>query len=121
MNALNIRTAADFRAFLYVLLPVISTLLVGNGVLTDDKASLWSALVTAVLGPVVAAIAARTVSLFRTAFYAVLAASQALAVGYGIASEAAFTHWMPLVVAVIGLTAGGVSAANTNTSPALPE
>lgn len=117
MNALNIRTWADFRAFLYVLLPVVSTLLVGYGVLNDTTSQLWGALVTAVLGPVVAAFNARTVSAVRTAFYAVLGAGQALLIGYNLATQTVFDHWMPLVVAVIGLTAGGVAAANTDTSP----
>lgn len=118
MNLFNIRSAADVRAFAYVLLPVISTLLVGQGVVNDNQANLWAGLVTAVLGPVIAAFCARTVSAFRTAFYAVLAAGQLLVVGYGLATDAAFDTWMPLVVAVVGLSAGGVAAANTDTTPA---
>lgn len=118
MSIFNIRSWADVRAFAYVLLPVVSTLLVGQGVLTADKAALWAALVTAVLGPVVAAILARTVSTFRTAFYVVLGAGQALVIGYNLASQSAFDHWLPLVVAVIGLSSGGVAAANTDTTPA---
>lgn len=120
MNVLNIRSWADVRAFLYVLLPVVSALLVGHGVFTSVQANLWTGLATAVLGPVVAAFFARTVSTFRTAFYAVLAAVQGLVIyGYGIASEADFSSWMPLVVAIVGLTAGGVAAANTDTTNSL--
>lgn len=118
MNLFNIRSWADARAFLYVLLPVISTLLVGDGVLTNDTATLWTALVTAVLGPVIAAFNAHSVSAFRTAFYALLGAGQALAIGYNLATQSLFDHWLPLVVAVIGFSAGGVSAANTDTTPA---
>lgn len=118
MNIFNIRSAADFRAFLYVLLPVVSTLLVGYGVVSDSLAQLWAGLITAVLGPVVAAIMARSVSAARTAFYLVFAAVQALVVGYGLANDAQFATWMPLVVAVVGLSAGGVAAANTDTTPA---
>jgi CHASE2 domain-containing sensor protein len=118
MSIFNIRSAADFRAFLYVLLPVVSTLLVGYGVVTDNQVQLWGALVTAVLGPVVAAFNAKSVSAFRTAFYTVLGAGQALVVGYGLATDAQFATWMPLVVAFIGLSAGGVAAANTDTTPA---
>lgn len=114
----NIRTLADFRALLYTLLPIVSTLLVGYGVLTDGKAQLWSALAVAVLGPVVAAVNARTVSTFRTAFYTVGAAAQAIVVGYGIANDAQFATWMPLVVALVGAATGGVAVANTDTSPA---
>lgn len=113
----NIRTAADVRALLYTLLPILSTLLVGYGVVTDDKAQLWAGLVTAVLGPVIAAFNAKSVSAFRTAFYSVLGAAQAVVVGYGIATDAQFTTWMPLVVALVGSAAGGVAAANTDTTP----
>lgn len=116
MSIFNIRSWADFRAFLYVLLPVVSTLLVGYGVVTDNQAQLWAALVTAVLGPVVAAFNAKNVSAARTAIYAVLAAGQAVVVGYGLATDAQFATWMPLVVALVGAAAGGVAAANTDTT-----
>lgn len=118
MNALNIRTWADARAFAYVLLPVIATLLVSQGLVAADKIGLWVGLASAILGPVIAFLNARSVSLFRAAFYAVLGAAQAVIIGYGLASQALFDQWTPLVVAVIGLTAGGVAAANTDTSPA---
>lgn len=114
----NIRSWADVRAALYTLLPIVSTLLVGYGVLTTDKAQLWGALVTAVLGPVIAAFNARTVSTIRTAFYSLLSAVQALVVGYGLTTNAAIDYWMPLVVAIVGAAAGGVAVANTDTTPA---
>jgi CHASE2 domain-containing sensor protein len=113
----NIHSWADVRAALYTLLPIVSTLLVGYGVFTADKAQLWAALVTAVLGPVIAAVQARTVSMIRTAFYGVLGAGQAIAVGYGLATDAQFSTWLPLVVALVGSAAGGVAVANTDTTP----
>lgn len=117
----NIRTAADVRAALYALLPIVATMLVGYGVLTDGQAQLWAGLITAVLGPVIAAFNARTVSTFRTAFYTVLGAGQAIVVGYGLANDAQFETWMPLVVALVGSAAGSVAVANTNTSGPLPK
>lgn len=114
----NIRSWADVRAALYALLPIISTLLVGYGVFTADKAQLWVALVTVILGPVIAAFNARTVSTIRTAFYALLTAAQALVVGYGLTTNAAIDYWMPLVVALVGGAAGSVAVANTDTTPA---
>lgn len=114
----NIRTAADVRAALYALLPILGTLLVGYGVFTDGQWQLWAGLVAAVLGPVVAAVKARTVSTFRTGFYAVLAAVQAIVVGYGLTTDVVFETWMPLVVALVGAAAGSVAVANTDTSPA---
>lgn len=118
MNAFAIRSAADLRAFLYVLWPVISGLLVTNGALSDNQASLWGGLVLAVLGPVIAAVYARDLSTFRTAFYAVLAAGQAIVIGYGIATDEQIGLWLPLISAIVGVSTGGVAAANTDTSTA---
>lgn len=114
----NIKSWADVRAALYTLLPIVSTLLVGYGVLNDAKAQLWAALVTAVLGPVIAAVQAHDVSNVRTAIYALLGTGQALVVGYGLTSDAAFAHWLPLVVALVGTAAGSLAVANTDTTPA---
>lgn len=114
----NIRTAADLRAALYALLPIVSTLLVTYGVLDEAKAALWAGVATAVLGPVIAAVQARTVSSFRAAFYALGAAVQAVVVGYGLVTDAQVGVWMPLVTALVGATAGGVAVANTDTTPA---
>mgnify|MGYP001547294109 CR=1 FL=1 len=112
----NIKSWADVRALLYVVLPITATLLVSHGVFTDNQANLWSALVVAILGPVIAAFSAKSVSTFRTAFYALLGAVQSLVVGYGLTNPASLNEWMPLVVALVGASAGGVAAANTNTT-----
>ncbi|WP_367582271.1 hypothetical protein [Tsukamurella tyrosinosolvens] len=114
----NIKTFADLRAALYALLPIVSTLLVTYGVLDETKAALWAGVATAVLGPVIAAVQARTVSSFRTAFYALAAAVQAVVVGYGIVTDAQIGVWMPLVTALVGAAAGSVAVANTDTTPA---
>lgn len=116
----NIRTAADIRAALYALLPIVSTLLVTYGVVDEAKAALWAGVVTAILGPVIAAVQARTVSSFRTAFYGLAAAVQAVVVGYGLVTDAQIGVWMPLVTALVGAAAGGVAVANVDTSPASP-
>lgn len=113
----GIKSWADVRAALYTLLPILSTLLVGYGVFTADKAQLWIALVTAVLGPVIAAATTRSVSAIRTAFYALLGAGQAVVVGYGLTTDLAFARWLPLVVALVGTAAGSVATANTDTTP----
>lgn len=118
MNLLNIRSAADVRAFAYVLLPIASALLVSYGVLDDAQAAMWAGLVTAVLGPVIACIMAPSTEGFRRAFYAVLGAGQILLVGYGIATDAQIGVWLPLISALVGASTGGVAAANTDTTPA---
>ncbi|QBP33257.1 holin [Gordonia phage BrutonGaster] len=113
MNLFNIRSWSDVRAFLYVILPVLSSFLVTNGTLTENEASLWTGLVTAILGPVIAFAMTRGVSGFRTAFYALLGAGQALLVGYGIWTGAELDAWMPLISTLIGAGAGGVAVSNT--------
>jgi len=116
MSLLNIRSWADLRAFLYVAWPVVSAALLAYGVFDSDReAALWGALVAAVLGPVIAAFYARNLSAVRVAFYAVLAAVQAILIGYNISVDQV-AHWVPLVSALIGLLTGGVATANTNTT-----
>lgn len=112
----NIKTAADVRAFLYTLLPTVSALFVSLGVVNEAQGALWVGLVTAVLGPVIAAYQARTLSTFRTAFYTLGAAVQAIVVAYGIVSVDSVGVWAPIVTTVVGFLTGGVAAANTDTS-----
>lgn len=119
MSALNIRSWADFRAFLYVAWPVLSALLLSYGVFQDaDEVALWSALVLAVLGPVVAFVYSKNLSSFRAAFYALFAAVQAILIGYNIVTADEIAAWIPVVSAIIGLATGGVASANTDTTPA---
>lgn len=118
MNLLEIKSWADVRALAYTILPIISTLLVTVGALSESEAALWVGLATAVLGPGIAFLMARSVSSFRTAFYALLTAGQAVVVGYGLATDAQIGVWLPLVSALIGGAAGGVASANTPTSSA---
>lgn len=119
MSALNIRSWADLRAFLYVAWPVLSALLLSYGVLqTEDEVALWSALVLALLGPVIAFFYSKNLSSFRAAFYAVFGAVQAILIGYNIVTADEVATWIPVVSAIIGLATGGVASANTDTTPA---
>jgi hypothetical protein len=114
----NIRSWADVRAGLYTLLPILSVLLVSHGVVTDNQAQLWTALVTAVLGPLIAAINAKSVSAIRTAIYALAGSAQALAIGYNLVEASTFAQWLPLFTALVGITAAVPAVANTDTTPA---
>ena len=116
MSLLDIRSAADVRAYAYTLLPVISSFLVTGGVLKEEQAALWSALVLAILGPVIAAVYAKSLSAFRTAFYAVLAAGQAILIGYGLVSDAQVSLWLPIISVIIGGVAGGTANRYTATT-----
>lgn len=114
----NIKSPGDVRAALYALLPIIATLLVSYGVFTEEKASLWIGLATAILGPAIQAVQARTVSSFRSAFYAVLGAAQAVALGYGVIQDGQVETWLPLITALVGTVAAAPAVANTDTTPA---
>lgn len=117
MGVLGINNAADVRSVIYHLLPVATALLVTAGVATSDQATLWAGLVTAILGPGLAAWKARSLSSVRVALYAVLAAVQALAIGYGI-HDGAGGAWLPVLSAVVAALGGGVAVANTPVSSA---
>lgn len=111
MNALNIRSWADARAFLYVLAPALVALLVSYDYFTASTGALITALVLAIVSPALAV--ANTQDGFRKWFYGVLGAGQALAVGVGLVTDLQLAPW----VTIIGLVVGGVAAANVNTTP----
>lgn len=115
----NIKSWGDVRAAVYTLLPIATTLLVSYGVLDESQASLWAGLVTAIAGPVIAAFMAKTVVKTRAALYAVLAAGQALFIGYGLVSPETVDMWLPLVSALIGGGSGALASANTDTTPSV--
>ncbi|AKJ72577.1 holin [Gordonia phage GMA2] len=110
MSLFDIRSAEDARNYVYVLLPVITPLIVTLGYADESVVALWAGLVTALVGPVLAAITTRNVSSFRTGFYALLAAVQALVVGYGIATDAQISVWLPLITTLVGGVAGATAA-----------
>ena len=77
----------------------LSALLVAQGVLNENQASLWGGLVTALLGPGIAFVTARSVSTFRPAFYAMLAAGQAPPGRLRPGREGQVSVWIPLISA----------------------
>ena len=114
-NPLGINSAADVRAVIYHVLPVATALLVTAGVLSSTHAALWAGLVTAIAGPGLALYYARSLSNVRVALYAILAAVQALAIGYGI-TAGSIGHWLPVVSALVAALGGGVAVVNTPVS-----
>lgn len=111
-DRLGIRTWSDARAYLYTLAPLVIGYLVSVGVLDNDKAALWGGLVAAVLAPALAAV--NSTDGFRTWFYGVLAAGQAVVVGvYGMGTDAS---WSPIVATITAILGAGVAAANVSTS-----
>jgi len=100
------------RAFLYVLAPALVALLVSYNYFTASTGALVTALVLAVVSPVLAVV--NTADGFRKWFYGVLGAGQALVVGLGLVTDLELTPW----VTIVGLIVGGVAAANVDTTPA---
>lgn len=111
MNALNIRSWADARAFVHVAAPVLAVALVASGVADATLAGQIVTLVLAVFSPALATV--NTASGFRTWFYAVLAAASVIAVGLGYWTEVQYATWLPVIVLLIG---PAVAAANTPTT-----
>ena len=109
MSIFDIKSAADLRNYVYVILPVVAALFVTLGVFDDAHAAMWVALITAVVGPGLAFVMTRNVSTFRTAFYAIVTAIQAIVIGYGIATDDQLSIWLPLVVTIVGAAGGSVS------------
>lgn len=100
----SVRSWDQARAFGYVLVPV---LLLALGV---SHADLWTGLAVAVLAPALASV--KSVDGFRTWFYRVLAAGQAVLLGLDVFTDAQISVWIPVIGAVVG---GAVSAANVHT------
>lgn len=117
MSIFELKTKEDVRNFVYALSPAVAAIAVSYGVVDEQQSVMWVAFVAAVVGPGLAAIFTRTVDTFRTAFYAILAAAQALLIGYGILSNEQVGVWLPIVTVIIGGTAGAVATQHTVTSP----
>lgn len=113
MNALNIRTWADARAFIHVLAPVLASALVLSGVADENLAAKIVTLVLAVFSPAIATV--NTVDGFRQWFYPVLGAISLILIYLGLFTEAQWNTWLPVISLILG---AGVAAANTNTTPA---
>ncbi|OBF77107.1 hypothetical protein [Mycolicibacterium fortuitum] len=100
-SVFSIRSWEQFRAFLYVLAPLVIAATV-----TTHTAE-WVGLAAAVLAPSLASW--KSVTGFRTGFQGVLAALQVLLVALHLVTDAQFTTWAQIALAVVG---GGVAAAN---------
>jgi len=112
---LTSRQFNNVRATLQVAVPVLLGGLASGHVLTQDHANLWTALAIAVLSPAIAA--KLTADTFRTWFFSVVAAAQAVIVGvFGIALNGQVALWISVATSVVS---SAIAAANvhTNTTP----
>lgn len=111
MNLLNIRTAADLRAFLHVALPSVAAVLALAGYVASDVATLWVALALVIADAGLSTF--NTANGFRKFLYPALVAAGALLVRYGYTTDQTWALWTGLAPVLFG---GGVAAANTDTS-----
>jgi len=98
-DVIRLRNFDTLRSFLYVLVPVVLV------ALNVGHADLWVGLALAVLAPALAAV--NTENGFRTWFYSVLAAGQAVVLGLDVLTQAQVSVWIPVIGAIVG---GAVSA-----------
>lgn len=100
-SVFSVKSWAQLRALLYVVAPLVIAATV------TTHATEWIGLVTAVLAPALAAV--NSVDGFRTWFYGVLAAGQAVLIGLNLVTDQQVAPWLSIIGAVLG---GGVAAAN---------
>jgi hypothetical protein len=113
MNLLNIKSWADFRAWLHVALPAVAGVLAIAGYVSSDDAGLWVAAALVVIDAGLSF--AYSATAFRKALYLLLPAAGALLVRYGYTTDATWALWTGLAPVFFG---SGVAAANTDTTPA---
>lgn len=111
MSLFDIHTFADVRSLLYTATTPVLGYLTYLGVVDGHHAALWGALAAAVLSPLLAA--ANTTNTFRRWFYPVVAAAQAVFVGYGVFSDSATFAVVAILTALVG---SAVAGANVPTS-----
>lgn len=111
MSLFDIHSWADVRSLLYTATTPLLGYLTYLGVVDGHHAALWGALAVAVLSPLLAAV--NTTNGFRKWFYPVLAAAQAVVVGYGVFSNSAVFAVVTVITALVG---SAVAGANTPTS-----
>jgi len=100
----------NIRAMVYVAVPAVLLELVREGRISQDNATLWTAVVVAASGPALAAIFAPNG--WRTYLSSLLIPVQGLLVGLGGATHT----WLLLGAAVVGsFISSGIWAANVHT------
>ncbi|MFY9190167.1 MAG: hypothetical protein WAN89_02690 [Lawsonella sp.] len=107
------------RERLYIVAAALMSALVAFGVLTDNEASLWSALVVAVIGAVFSVVNAETN--WRVALYTVAGAAAVVFQSYGILGDAEWSAIVGLVAAVLGVTTAAAKAPTCDVDVEAPE
>lgn len=95
------RSWDQLRALLYIVVPMIILATV------ETHTWEWTGLALAILAPSLASW--KSVTGFRTAFQGIISALQVLLVALHLVTNAQFTTWAQIALAIVG---GGVAAAN---------
>uniref|UniRef100_A0AAU8GNV6 Holin n=1 Tax=Mycobacterium phage Farewell TaxID=3158893 RepID=A0AAU8GNV6_9CAUD len=102
-DVIRTRSWDQLRALLYVVVPLAIAATV------ETHTWEWTGLALAILTPSLASW--KSVTGFRTALQGVIAALQVLLVAMHLVTDAQFTTWAQIVLAIVG---GGVAAANVH-------
>lgn len=102
-DVIKSRSWDQLRALLYVVAPLIIAATV------ETHTWEWTGLALAILTPSLASW--KSVTGFRTALQGVIAALQILLVAMHLVTDAQFTTWAQIVLAIVG---GGVASANVH-------
>lgn len=114
-NVFQIRTFNDVVVLLYWVLPLLSTALVGYGVLEDQAALLWGGVVSTVLQLILQF--ARTQDFVRKAVYTTLNIINIVLVAYVAGwNPDALDSMIPLLNLILGGVPAAIASQNVNTS-----
>ncbi|WP_396902442.1 hypothetical protein [Mycolicibacterium sp.] len=102
-DVIKSRSWDQLRALLYIVVPLVIAATV------ETHTWEWTGLALAILTPSLASW--KSVTGFRTAFQGILAALQILLVALHLVTDAQFTTWAQIALAIVG---GGVAAANVH-------
>lgn len=100
------RSWDQLRALLYIVVPMVILATV------ETHTWEWTGLALAILTPSLASW--KSVTGFRTGLQGVIAALQILLVALHLVTDAQFTTWAQILLAIVG---GGVAAANVHAKP----
>lgn len=96
---LPLKTASDWRLFLYILSPMVVTALVASQLITDSVGGLVTGLVLAILNPALQV--ANSAAKWRTYIYGLFGAINIAAVALGFWTAATLAPWVGISAMIL--------------------
>lgn len=90
--SLVLRTPGDWRMFFYIVSPMVVTALTASHLIADNLASVITALILAILNPILQAV--NSAAKWRTYIYGVLGVANTAAISLGFWTDATFAPWI---------------------------